>query len=324
MKVVLNSDVLYTTYPLQELPRRIRQLCQACSSRGVPIVLPETTLLEFNRAQDDHVDREREELQDAVELLESYGVEHEEVAPDSLISRADLVQLMEDTGVDVEVIPPTPSEYEEAHRRTCLHEPPHPPDTDSSEMRDVLIWCVALRVARAEGRAILLSRDRVHVKEPGGVEAEDANLLRLDEVGKVMEALHVESPTGKMARSLLAPVWDELVESGLPAGRPFDLQGIDAPAFVRGDEGLKHAEADIRTSGPGEGQQMAGHLTLELHRGAIEEVRIEEVTVDGEEQPDVVIEFDEPRPIETESPDYTERLAALDEILGGGSSWTSS
>lgn len=322
MKVVVNSDVLYATFRLEdELPRPIEMLCEACSQRDVPIVLPETTVLEFDRAQrQQHVERERDDLRDAYRTLEQYGIAFDREDPDAVIQQADLQELMEATGATVEIVAASDEEFREAHRRACRHDPPHPPDTKASEMRDVIIWLIGLRTAREEGRAILLSQDEVHTGSYGAQEAEAAGLIRFDEVGKVLEALQVESPSGALTRSLLNPIWDDLVREGLPGGRPLELRGVDAPAFVRGEKGFKHADAWIRALGPRHGQEMTGRVELDLLNGAVIRAEVSSVQLDGEGREGATVEFDEPREVEIDLPDYDERFRALVEMMSGGTS----
>jgi hypothetical protein len=71
------------------------------------------------------------------------------------------------TGVQLEVENPKLEDYRNAERRACLHLSPQPPETKSDEMRDLVIWEVALRVAKRDGKAILVSRDHVHSDERG-------------------------------------------------------------------------------------------------------------------------------------------------------------
>ncbi len=313
MKVVLNSDVLYAHFLLEDkLPGHIQTLCEACAERDVPIVVPETTLMEFERSQRQRfVESKRDDLRGAYELLDSYGVAFDQEDPDLLVQLVDLQALMEATGASIEVVSPTCEDFREAHRRTCRHQPPHPPESGSSEMRDVLIWLIALRTARDEGRAILLSRDEVHSGSYGTSEAEEAGLLRFDEVEDVLTALQIETPTGTLIHALLRPVWENLLDAGVPGGSPIELRGIDAPVFVRGAENLKRARAWIRTSGAEEGQELTGRVEFELDKGAVTRVQVSEILVDGEEREAISVPFEEPREIDIDLPAYAERYEAL-------------
>ena len=73
-------------------------------------------------------------------------------------------------------------------------------------MRDLVIWMVALRVARRDGGAILVSRDEVHTEERGDEEARSAGLLRARSWDEALEQLGRESPAGALARQLLEAV----------------------------------------------------------------------------------------------------------------------
>src|SRR2546421_10451680 len=118
------------------------------------------------------------------------------------------------------------------NRRACLHLAPHPPDTESDEMRDFVIWAIALRLARVD-TSILLSRDKLHTHVRGEEEARAAGLLRAKDVDEGLELLGVESPTAKLVRSILEPIWSDIRDERLPLPEMFQLRRVEEAAFIR-------------------------------------------------------------------------------------------
>ena len=56
-------------------------------------------------------------------------------------------------------------------------------------MRDLIIWTIALRLAKTGGGAILISRDEVHAHQRGSVEADAAKLHRAKTCDEALDLL---------------------------------------------------------------------------------------------------------------------------------------
>ena len=311
MKVVLNSDIIYATYRLtNELTAQLRGLCSACVEKNISIVIPETTLLEFKNGQRKHADAERRALGAAFERLNRFGVRYEYQDPSNLILTPDLIQLLQRTGATVEVTAPTDEELREAHRRACLHEPPVSGETKGNEMRDVVIWLVALRTARESGAALLLSADSVHNSERGKAEATAAGLRRAASIEAGMELLELISPAAELARALLEQAWRDLVDAGLPVQLPVKVTSVGEATFIQGTRGVDAASFKLRGL-TGSGETLKADVTVDTINGR-QRIDLKGVYVDDQLQEDVSVEITAPG----RSDEYEERLSSLRGILG--------
>lgn len=104
-------------------------------------------------------------------------------------------------------------------------------------MRDLIIWAIALRVARQHNGAILVSRDKVHSGDLGADEATQANLFRARTLDDALDQLGSASPAATLARAVLAIIWDELKGAGLPLPTDVPLRRFLRLHFVADDEG---------------------------------------------------------------------------------------
>jgi hypothetical protein len=201
MKVLLNSDILFQTHlATKGLSRDLQTLFQACVDNGHGLVIPLTSKLEFDRNQAEHAARERRRIDDAYKTLDKYGIQHEEAPAIDRVKLPDLMWLIQESGVEASLEDPTEEDLREAHRRACLHENPHPPDAKTDEMRDLVIWMIALRISKAEGGALLISRDEVHTHSRGDKEALDSGLIRVDSLEKALDYFEVETPAGQWVK----------------------------------------------------------------------------------------------------------------------------
>ncbi len=168
MQVILNSDVMYHHDRLvrEQLSAPMQKLATTCKQRGHTILIPETARLEFDRHQAEMAEKERQRLRTACATLDEHGIGHDSVDFEGIVSPRSLISMIAAAGGAVTEIAPTLGDYQDAHRRAALHEAPHPPDTKSDEMRDLIIWAQALRIARDEG-ALLICRDKVHTHSMG-------------------------------------------------------------------------------------------------------------------------------------------------------------
>lgn len=242
MRIILNSDIIYTKRPLVTgLPAHIDRFCRDAASAGAILVLPRTTLLESERNEQQQVEEAIAAIDSAVTILARWEIKLPELNARELVRRGDLVALLRSTGIAVEVEEPLLEDYQEAERRACLHLPPQPPDTQSDEMRDLVIWAVALRLARRDGKAILVSRDHVHIHERGRAEAETHGLICVKTFDEVLDFIDHESPSGAWGRSVLTRVWTNLRTAGLPLPTEVSIR--------RTTNLVLHSDAEGRGSG---------------------------------------------------------------------------
>jgi hypothetical protein len=314
MRLLINSDRLFATYLISErLPASLAKICTACAEKGITVVLPETAILEFNRAQKKLADQEINKILSAYTTLERYGIELRRVDPGELVHQPNMVEMIQKLEVEVEVIPPTIEDFQEAHRRACLHEAPQPPETKSDEMRDLLIWMIALRQAKQHGGAVLLSGDEVHVHSRGNKEADAVALIRVETVEEVLEILEIETPAGQLICQLLAAVWQDLIDCGLPLSPNLEIRGVTEAAFVQGGHGLAAARFSAKLTGM-EKRQIQAKFALMIEKEAVTKIEVKEYAIDGERQA-ASFNLTVHRPVTLMEEDLGERMAALIDVL---------
>jgi hypothetical protein len=315
MRIILNSDILFTQSLItKSLPARWRKLATEAARLGAVIVLPRTALFEVDRQQQENLKKEINAVESAYNTLRNAGLGFEERELSELFALPDIAQLFRETGVKVEVAEPLLDDFHDAHRRACFHLSPHPPDTKSDEMRDLVIWAMALRLAK-DGGAILLSRDTVHIHERGNDEAASVGLLRVNDIDEALERLAVESPTGSLARLLLEPIWADLRSAGLPVMAAFNLRKIGNAVFVQGESGLERATFNLETAAESGGTLQA-EVDIRRMGDEIRSVSLSNVSVDGMawEAGSITVHLNKAAPLPSLNLD--EPLSELKETIG--------
>src|SRR5580658_5524301 len=152
MRIILNSDILHMGRLLATgLAGHIDQFCRDAAQTGGILVVPRTVVLENDRHQQSLYNEAVTKLKDASLTLSQWGVAVPTINPEDMIQKVDLSVALQQTGVKVEVEDPTLDDYRDAERRASLHLAPQPPGSKSDEMRDLVIWAVALRIATRDG-----------------------------------------------------------------------------------------------------------------------------------------------------------------------------
>ncbi|WP_456427721.1 PIN domain-containing protein [Rhodocaloribacter sp.] len=324
MKIIFNSDVLYNfalARPAAAVPAWLCEFCRRASENGSSIVLPETVILELQRIHEEDVKAISEKLKEAQELLNEWGLSDDDVMISDAIQERDFVQELRNCGVEVAVEIPTIDDFRDAQRRACFRLPPHPPRSqskksskdESDEMRDLVIWSVAVRIAQAEGGALLMSKDRIHTAHYGDDEANSVHLFRQKGADQALQFLGVETPSETRLKQILMPVWPLLREEGLPIGEGIPLHRIKAKAFVESEQGLSQARGHVRIQ-LGAGQSLEAEVNMEIRGGILKKVQVSEIKGDGGTCPDNVTLCPEIQ-VEERKYDYLERLEALRSLL---------
>ncbi len=317
MKVILDSSILHCQRLVtNELPGHLRGFIQTCASKDHVIVIPLTTLLEFTRKQSELRNNGIKQLEKAYLLLNKFGIQYTRLDPSELIEQPDLIKLIESAGAETLVCEPTAEELKEAHRRACLHECPHPPGGDSGEMRDLVIWLVALRLASEDGEALLISGDKVHTNQRGEYEASQVGLARVRSVEEALEYFEVLSPAGLAIQQLLAIAYDDLVKGGLPFASPLSLISVEKPEFMQGIQGWFFANCIIKAKGLDRKVIMAT-VQVVTPPGMLKVVILSDVSVDNTPWQEKHVEIEINKEIPVEIDDLDERRSALREVLGG-------
>jgi hypothetical protein len=288
------------------LPPPLEKLAVECSKVGAVIVLTRTALLEVERHQTELMESEIRAVEKAYNKLRSLGIAFEEKDAASLFELPDVAKLFRDTGAKVEIEEPLLEDFHDAHRRACLHLSPHPPAGKSDEMRDLVIWAVALRLAK-NGDVILLSRDEVHTHDRGDEEASSGGLLRAKDVDEALELLGIESPTGRLVRLLLAPVWIDLRAGGLPLLPEPNLRKIEDAAFTQGESGLDRATFKLQT-GAENGGTLRAEFDIRRTEEVIRSVSLRAISIDNQVWEGGALDITPNKPVPLPPPDLDEPL----------------
>jgi len=232
-----------------------------------------------------------------------------------LFEQPDIVRLFRDCGAKVEIEEPRIEDYQEAHRRACLHLPPHAPDKKSDEMRDLVIWMIALRLAGEHRDVILLSRDEVHTHTRGDDEATEAGMRRIRSVDELLEILGLETPSTRLAAALLEPIWSDLVATGLPF---LQVLKVDNAFFTTGTSGIERASFDFVAKGDN-GSTIEAHINIEITNGAITRADLKQVIVDGQPWQNGSAEIFTNKPVAAAQvlSNVNEQIDDLREVIGG-------
>lgn len=316
MLVILNSDILYSQTLLTSLTLPVLRLIDACSRQGHTVVIPETSKLEFDRKQGELVDNAKNELESAYATLARFEVSYEHRSPAEVIAPPDLLALIANNGAVAKIVEPTLEDYREAHRRASLHLEPHPPgDTKSDEMRDLIIWMTALRLARECDGALLVSRDVVHTHSRGDVEADEAGLMRVKTIDDALEFLDVQTPAGQLFRQLMEPAWPLLASEGLPITPTPVVRSVARPVFEQGLEGLASASCTLKvTTEAGGILRCRAEVEISAEH---QQVTVRNVVADGGPYPQSIsVQTD---PVFGPTAESKEHLSRLRQILEDGS-----
>jgi hypothetical protein len=324
MKIIFNSDVLHNfalARPVGDVPKWLRKFCQEAAELGSSIVIPETTLLELERIQKDDVRKAAEELKKAHNELIRWGVGFADIDITEVVKERDLIYELRQCGAEIIVEPATLEDFRDAHRRACLHLPPHPPsqdnsdkrkensEKDSDEMRDLVIWAMALRFARTEGKALLISKDQIHIGQSGDQEANAANLFRQKGSNQALVFLGVETKAERMIKELLAPAWPLLKEEGLPIGDTDLPYRVEAWSFIQDNQGLAKVKGLLRVQ-LSAGKRLTADLVIDFSGNSTETVTLSNIQSDEGHCPDTLTVTFQTHSVKRH-PDYPERYAAL-------------
>jgi len=252
MLVILNSDILYTNaFVHNRLHQNWRAFAEGCLSINAELVFPRTALYEIELRQKELYEMEKSNIENASKLLQKYGIQFVAPIPEDLIKTPDLISLFRATGVSVRVENAVLEDFQDAERRAAMHLPPAPPRTqptekqntdDSDEMRDLVIWSTACRLASTHGGAVLLSRDKVHTGKLGRREADENNLLIAKDFDEALGMLGAETEAGKIASGFLQQAWNQLCAKIQYLDKNFSVKTITNPIFIQGEIDLTSAK----------------------------------------------------------------------------------
>jgi hypothetical protein len=305
--------LLFATSLIKDkLPRQVHDFLHACRAQSHEIVIPLTTLLEFNRKQIECVNTEVLELNRARSKLVDHSINVGIFEPSDLVKPPDLVQLINAVGISCVLEEPTLNDYGNAHRRACLRESPHPPDIKSDEMRDLVIWEISLRIAKANSGAILMSRDEVHVHYRGDKEASESGLIRCDSFERAYESLSIETVSAQRIKELIGKKWTAILDSNLPIVDGGQVVSITNPIFVDTDRGSSIVTCNAKFH-TGDGKKLASLLGIEFVDDLPFVFDFKDIKIDGSHSIDnVTLRFEMPAISDAE---LNDRLSNLKELI---------
>ena len=281
MRVVLNSDVLFTGLlnSAADVPAHIEQFCHEVAAAGGVVVLPNTVLLELERRQAKLASERGAELTRAADQLGRAGIPVPEFDAAVLAKPTPWPELLAAMRIPFEIETPTLADYQDAERRACLHLPPHEPETKSDEMRDLVIWAVALRVAKRRGAAILVSRDGVHSGARGSDEAAGHGLRRASNFDEAVELLGRDSPSTKLAKDLLGLAWGRMRALGLPLPERPTIRKLSNASFKHDAAG--HTMGSFTFAVKSAAGELSAHLDISQSAAGTVGIDLTAVTLDG-------------------------------------------
>jgi hypothetical protein len=315
MKIILNSDVLWTKFLIKTSLSSLDNLIHECRRSGHVVIIPQTTLLEFDRQQLEYVEIEINRLKRAYELLDQYKVSHETPEPSSLIAKPDLVELIKKLGAEVIVETPTLGDFEEAHKRACLHMSPGL-KKKHDEMRDLVIWMMAIRIATKEKMVLLISNDEVHTGPLGDMEAESVGLVRLKSIDDALAYFGLETPSGLLIKQLIEPIWDDLLRAKLPLEKKPSVIGLTEPIFVQGRHGISKASGLIAIKTV-DGKTLKANFDVMVLGDKVDYLMLTEIAIDGAPWKVKELTLRPGRLLMIEKDDFEERFKSLKEVVGG-------
>lgn len=318
MKIVIDANIIYANSLIKDsLPRALKSFLDMCSKNKHEIIITLTTKLEFDRKQGELMDTEIKELSNATKLLAKYNVKIEQFEPEKLINKPDLIQLIKQCDVQVSLIEPVNEDFKYAHEKACLHLPPHPPDIKSDEMRDLVVWSIALRISSTNrGNTILISNDELHIHTRGDLEAEAVGLVRVNSLESALAYMEAETPNGKFVKNLLDLSWEKLIKSGFPAREKPNLSGVEKVRFIQGSNGPSEVIFTMVTKGQ-EDKDLRADIKAKIENNLLTSINLSNITFGKDKKGDFQIDLNEE--INQFENDYDQRIESLKEILNSNS-----
>ncbi len=316
MKIIFNSDLLYADSFIKEnLHSQLRKFLISCKKSGHEIVIPLTTLLEFNNKQSEFAKKEIKELDSAVAKLVSYSIKIDSLNTSELVKSPDLIRLIGIHEIKCTVEKPTKEDYDNAHHRACFKVSPAFPDAKSDEMRDLIIWEISLRIANNNNGAILMSRDKVHTNCSGDKEASECRLIRCNSFERGYESLSIDTVSAIVIKELITKMWPEIIKSDLPIVKGGQIVSIKEPEFIETEKGSTTAVC-IASFQTGDGKELVSLMNIEYMNELPFIIEFKEIEVRSKKNKsshkDVKLNFKEPV---ISNKDLIDRMGKLRNIL---------
>ncbi|MDQ6609951.1 MAG: hypothetical protein M3Y85_09040 [Bacteroidota bacterium] len=268
--------------------------------------------MEFEHKQSEFRNTSITALLNASKTLNKYNLEFKQFDAESLVPTLDLIELVKKSNVNVSLLEPDIDDYNDAHKRACLHLAPHPPKIESDEMRDLVIWSLALKTAKASDGAMLISRDKVHINGSGDDEAAKVKLIRVNSLEAALEYMNVETPNGQFVLKYLTAIWDDLIKSGLPLSKNLSVNSIKNIKLVHGKVGPSQISCSLKITSS-DNKDFSTDLIMFLDDETIRRISLENIFHDNKQQGRKEIETSVRVTIEEN--DYVARLRDLQNLI---------
>lgn len=316
MRVIINSDILHSEgLRFKFAQARLAEFGRHCAAAKATLVIPRTAALEDSRHQGELREKKVAQLTDAAELLRGWGQTVAEFDADAAVRSVPIATLLRNEGAEVVEVDPTIDDYRNAEVRAAMHAPPLPPGSPSDEMRDLVIWALAIRLARESGDVMLLSADIVHSGPLGQAEAESVNLIRAKDLDEAASALGQHTESGQLAIRVLTPVWTALRDSGIPLPDRVEVKRLADLQFVADHAG--HASGSMSVVVDTAKGPLAGHIDATQSGPGQISVSLTHVRHQGKQWPEgerrLLVEGSLPV---ISAPPFDERLEQLKHALG--------
>lgn len=317
MKIIFNSDILYATNFLQNLPNKLEIFLKACIKDKHHIIFPLTTLYEFNRKQEEFRKKEIQEINGSIKKLERYNLLTSRTQNiEESVPLIDLISMIKVLGLSCDIEEATLDDYNNAHRKACLRENPHPPEIKSDEMRDLVIWEISLRIANDNKGAILMSQDVVHIHQRGDSEAKENQLIRCKSYERAKESLSIETYAAKVIKKLIESVFEKLVASKFPIENSGHIASIENPVFSNTDYATTIVYCNVKFIS-GAGEHISSFLKMEYQANVVIQLDFNNIEIHTEKivkQKDIEINIITK---DTLKSDYESKVTNLKNIIKG-------
>jgi hypothetical protein len=271
-------------------------------------------VLEDERHQTQLREKKINELELARELLEGCNVAVPPFDSQTHVKAVDMATALRAEAVTVEVCDPTLEDYRDAERRAALHLPPQSPATSSDEMRDLVIWALALRLAKIDGQAMLISRDETHSDKWGKAEAAAAGLYRARDFDEASETLGLVTPAGTLAREIIKPMLDALEMAGLPFPKELSRIRLSAVTFTTDRDGHVGASVDFAAKAP---RDLTGVMKVFQATPTSIQANLSSLSIDGKPRNPPTITVTAAGALPSSASPVGERLADLKQLIEG-------
>ncbi|MCP5381407.1 MAG: DUF4935 domain-containing protein [Kordiimonadaceae bacterium] len=232
--IIFDTNYLKTfgikEFSIGEIPSKLKEQIKFAVGRGDVVALPNTVRFEFNAHLKKIQEKDKLELNKAIQLLEEKGYTIN--PPANLVVREiDVWTILNNKFPDIYLLEPSIEDYLEAEKRTSYRLPPLPKKKpESEEFRDRLIWCQLVRYAKNTDTTILIvSEDGIF---ENGAESNEGKTAKIENVKGETE---LDQRLDQWPTNI-----QKMIEKILMFSNEFKLKGINlSKDIIIGIDGLR-------------------------------------------------------------------------------------